>query len=153
MAQLLFRKMTKTDLPAVTKIENDCQSHPWTLLQFLDGFNAGHHGWVACQDNAGREEVMGFAIVATVLDESMLLDFCVSPKFQQMGFGKRLMTFILERARAENIVQFVLEVRASNRPAIALYESFGFKKISARKDYYPAKIGREDGLVYFLSSF
>ena len=153
MSELQFRKMTKADLPVITKIENDCQSHPWTFLQFLDGFIAGHDGWVAYKTIEGREMVIAFAVVSSVIDESMLLNFCVRPAFQKKGYGKQFLTYLLERARAQKVVHFLLEVRASNRPAIQLYEGFGFKKISRRKDYYPALAGREDGLVYSLSSF
>ena len=153
MSELLFRKMTKADLPVITKIENDCQSHPWTLLQFLDGFNAGHDSWIAYKTIEGREMVIAFAVVSSVIDESMLLNFCVRPAFQNKGYGKGLLTYLLERARAQKIAHFLLEVRASNKPAIQLYEGFGFQKISRRKDYYPALAGREDGLVYSLSSF
>jgi ribosomal-protein-alanine N-acetyltransferase len=41
-----------------------------------------------------------------------------------------------------------LEVRVSNTPAIALYESFAYQEIGIRKDYYPTKDGgREDAKV------
>jgi len=151
MPELQFRKMTKADLPVVTKIEKDCQSHPWTLLQFLDGFNAGHEGWVACKRFQDRELIIGFAIVATVLDERTLLNLCVRPAYQKQGNGKNLMTFLLAQAKAEKIAQFILEVRISKRFARNLYKALGFEKITVRKGYYPALDGREDGLVYSLS--
>lgn len=147
-----FRAMTKTDLPVVTKIESDCQSHPWTLLQFLDGFNAGHQGWVACREYDGREMIVGFAVVATVMDESTLLNLCVRPAFQNQGYGRMMLNFLLDQARQKNISKFLLEVRASNAAAIHLYEDLGFEKVSERRDYYPALVGREDGVVYALSS-
>jgi ribosomal-protein-alanine N-acetyltransferase len=40
-----------------------------------------------------------------------------------------------------------LEVRPSNPNAIKLYQSLGFNEIGRRKDYYPARKGREDALV------
>ena len=152
MTDLRFRMMEKADLPSVVKIENDCQSHPWSLLQFLDGFNAGHTGWVACREFEGRELVAGFAVVATVLDESTLLNICIRPAFQKQGYGRELLRYLLDHAEANGIDKFFLEVRASNQVAIRLYESMGFRQLSVRKDYYPAVIGREDGLVYVLSS-
>lgn len=151
MAELQFRKMDKADLAVVTRIEQDCQSHPWSLLQFLDGFNAGHEGWVACMDYDGRELIVGFAIVANVLDESTLLNICIRPAYQQQGIGRRLLAFLLEQARAGEMVKMFLEVRASNQPARGLYESVGFEAVSVRRDYYPALVGREDGVVYSLS--
>ena len=150
MKDLRFRKMVKADLPVITKIESDCQSHPWTLLQFLDGFNAGHEGWVACKDYEHRELIVGFAIFSSVLDESTLLNICVRPAFQKQGYGRAILDRLLEQARSENIESIFLEVRISNSSAIRLYESIGFEKIAERRDYYPAIIGREDGLVYSL---
>ena len=41
-----------------------------------------------------------------------------------------------------------LEVRASNRPAIALYLSEGFSEVGQRRGYYPDGEGREDALVF-----
>lgn len=146
-----IRPMAKADLPQVTLIEQACQSHPWSLLQFLDGFNAGHHGWVVSRQDGGREVIIGFAIVATVLDESTLLNLCVAPSQQQQGIGRHLLDFVLARARREHVSRIILEVRVSNRPAMSLYESMGFERISVRRDYYPAVIGREDGAVYSLS--
>ena len=151
MQYLQFRKMSKVDLGVVTKIESDCQSHPWTLLQFLDGFNAGHECLVACKDFEGKELIVGFAVVSSVMDECTLLNLCVRPAFQKQGYGKSIIGFILEQAREKKICKIYLEVRSSNSTAIKFYEGLGFGKISKRKDYYPAVIGREDGLVYFLS--
>jgi len=153
MHKLRIRKMTRADLPVVTKIEADCQSHPWTLLQFLDGFNAGHQGWVAFRNYEEREMIIGFAIVTSVLDERTLLNICVSPAFQKQGAGRALLEFLLQQSKLENMEKMYLEVRASNNPAKSLYESLGFEKIAERRDYYPAVIGREDGHVYSLSHF
>lgn len=152
MTDIHFREMDKADLPIVTKIENDCQSHPWTLLQFLDSFNAGHEGWLACRKYEGREMIVGFAIVSTVVDECTLLNLCVRPAFQNKGYGRSLLTYLLKKAREEGVGKYFLEVRASNSTAIRLYESMGFEKISIRRSYYPAPAGREDGVVYSLSS-
>jgi len=51
------------------------------------------------------------------------------------GYGKRLMTFLIDylRGKAE---RFLLDVRRSNIRAIRLYQSLGFKIVSERKRYY-----------------
>jgi ribosomal-protein-alanine N-acetyltransferase len=153
MQNLSFRKMEKADLPAVVRIENDCQSHPWSLMQFLEGFHAGHSGWLATREVDGAELLVGFAIVMSVLDECSLLNICIQPDCQKQGFGWQLLEFVLARAAADNMTRMFLEVRASNKAAIRLYERAGFEQVSVRRDYYPAVVGREDGLVYILSSF
>ncbi len=148
MDALRFRTMEKADLATVVKIENECQSHPWSLMQFLEGIDAGHSGWVVCREYEDKEVMLGFAVVSTVLDESTLLNICVRPAFQNQGVGRQVLEFLLQQASGENISRYFLEVRASNRIAIRLNESLGFRRLSVRKSYYPAIAGREDGLVY-----
>lgn len=148
MTDINIRAMEKTDLPAVVRIENVCQSHPWSLLQFLDGFVAGHQGWLACMDFEGAELIVGFAVINKVVNESTLLNICIRPACQKQGYGRQLMEHLLQQATMDKISNVFLEVRASNQGAIHLYESLGFQQISVRRDYYPAVIGREDGLVY-----
>jgi ribosomal-protein-alanine N-acetyltransferase len=38
-------------------------------------------------------------------------------------------------------------VRTSNISAIALYENVGFNEMAIRRNYYPAKSGREDAIL------
>ncbi len=148
MDALKFRRMKKADLATVVKIENDCQLHPWSLMQFLEGMDAGHTGWVVNREYEGNEVMVGFAVVSTVLDESTLLNICVRPAFQNQGLGRRVLEFLLQNAAVERVRKYFLEVRASNRIAIRLYEGLGFRQLSVRKSYYPTVVGREDGLVY-----
>jgi ribosomal-protein-alanine N-acetyltransferase len=54
---------------------------------------------------------------------------------------------MLTLARRINMRRMVLEVRASNAAAIALYRSAGFEQIGLRRGYYPAANGREDALL------
>jgi ribosomal protein S18 acetylase RimI-like enzyme len=41
----------------------------------------------------------------------------------------------------------LLEVRPTNAAARALYARAGFVQLGVRRDYYPAKPGREDALL------
>jgi len=150
MANLIFRVMEKTDLESVVRIEQDCQSHPWSILQFQEGIKAGHQCWVAIKEFEGSEILVGFVIVSTVLDECSLLNISVRPAYQRQGIGRQLLEYVIERARSNDVVKIFLEVRAANASAIALYETSGFRQIAIRRDYYPAYTGREDGLVYSL---
>ena len=78
--------------------------------------------------------------------------FEILQAFQNKGVGRKLLEFLLQKARSEKMNTFFLEVRASNLFAIHLYESLGFEQISVRRDYYPSLVGREDGLVYSFAS-
>ncbi|MDH3872470.1 MAG: ribosomal-protein-alanine N-acetyltransferase, partial [Gammaproteobacteria bacterium] len=50
-------------------------------------------------------------------------------------------------ARRHGAEVVFLEVRPSNRAALALYGKNGFNELGVRKDYYPTEGGREDALI------
>ena len=54
---------------------------------------------------------------------------------------------MIDLARWHRAERIFLEVRPSNPPAIALYQSEGFNEVGRRPRYYPAASGREDALV------
>ncbi|HZH02830.1 MAG TPA: GNAT family N-acetyltransferase, partial [Myxococcaceae bacterium] len=64
------------------------------------------------------------------------------------GVASTLLQAALARARARDCVLATLEVRRSNRAAQCLYESFGFKPVGLRPNYYVEE--REDAVVMML---
>jgi N6-L-threonylcarbamoyladenine synthase len=60
----------------------------------------------------------------------------VDPSQQGKGLGRKLMQLLLDRALAVGAETVLLEVRADNDVAIALYKSLGFEQIDLRKRYY-----------------
>ncbi len=54
---------------------------------------------------------------------------------------------MLFRARAASVRAIFLEVRPSNKAAIALYKKKGFHQVANRPAYYQANKGREDAAV------
>jgi [ribosomal protein S18]-alanine N-acetyltransferase len=60
----------------------------------------------------------------------------VEPAHRGCGLGKMLLAALLDEARGLGVSDVFLEVRADNEPAMALYESFGFRPIDRRVGYY-----------------
>ena len=56
-----------------------------------------------------------------------------------------MMEYMLERAKENGMGACTLEVRVSNRPAIRLYESLGFKGEGVRPGFYDKP--KEDALI------
>jgi ribosomal-protein-alanine N-acetyltransferase len=81
------------------------------------------------------------------VDEAELLDIAIAPKQQQHGWGRKLLDEMLTLARRHEMQRVVLEVRASNSAAIALYRRVDFQDIGLRREYYPAQNGREDAIL------
>ncbi len=141
-----MRPMEHQDLPAVLHNERSAYSHPWTEGIFRNCLVSGYENWVAEQEG----KLCGHVVVSFVLDEAHLLNICVAPDYQGAGLGRRLLDFAIDRAEGNRASGMFLEVRASNAPAIHLYESTGFREVGRRRGYYPAQRGREDALVMLL---
>ena len=57
------------------------------------------------------------------------------------------MNYLLDVAQTSPVTRMLLEVRASNQAAQALYARCGFTQVGVRRRYYPATEGREDAWV------
>ena len=91
----------------------------------------------------------GYGGLLTVLDEGQITNIAVHPNFRGMGVGKAILEKLIFESESRGIREISLEVRQSNLPAKALYQSYGFEIAGVRKGFYrhPA----EDGLVMILS--
>lgn len=115
---------------------------PWRredLEQAIAGEN--HRCFAALQ--GGRP--VGFACFLTVGDSADLQLIAVAPEHRRHGVAKALLGHALGQLQAQGVGQVLLEVRVSNRGALALYRGLGFVQLATR----PAMYGRpqEDGLL------
>jgi ribosomal-protein-alanine N-acetyltransferase len=138
-----FRPMRMADLPVVMDIERRAYEFCWTEGIFRDCISIGYRCPVILQD--GR--IAGYGVMSAAAGESHILNLCVDPDRRRRGLGRALLTYLLQDAAAAGAQTMLLEVRPSNAAGIALYEQMGFKRIGMRKDYYPARGGREDAIM------
>lgn len=134
--------MQPADLNQVCAIELSTSASAWNKQQFQQSLDSGH---VLVAEN----NVLGFAIVATVLDQAELHNIAIDPALQGQGLGRQLLDRVIEQLPAE-VKNLYLEVRVSNIPAIRLYQHRGFVQIAERRDYYKTEFGREDALIMGL---
>jgi ribosomal-protein-alanine N-acetyltransferase len=120
---------------------------PWSEGVFRDCIRVGY----LCRVVEFAAEVAGYGIMSYGAGEAHILNVCIRNDLRTAGVGRRLMDFLLERARAAEMRDVFLEVRPSNPVAIRLYESLGFARVGVRKAYYQATGGREDAWVYRLA--
>lgn len=132
----------KRHLDALQRLEQQCFSIPWTREQLEAELPDGHHEFLVAE--AG-EEVLGYVGMMYVLDEGYISNVAVAPGYRRRGIGAALITELLRRAEALALAFVTLEVRESNVPAAALYESFGFAPVGRRKGYYDAP--KEDAIL------
>jgi ribosomal-protein-alanine N-acetyltransferase len=141
---LRCRAMHRSDLPAVLAIERASYEFPWTEGIFRDCLRMGYSSWVATNT---LDEILGYCLMSYAMDEAHILNICVAPDCRRGGIGGYLLDHLLAQARQHEVGWVLLEVRRSNLAAIKLYQDAGFHEIGERRNYYPARSGREDALV------
>lgn len=128
------------------------------LLDICFGASAWSRDSVAAQlDNPvsycavalDEDRVVGYIAYEIIADEGSLVELAVLPEYRRKGVGRKLTELML--TSCDGVRTVCLEVRASNTPAIALYEAVGFRRVFVRKDYYDAP--KEDAaiMVYRIS--
>lgn len=141
------RKMKTTDLAAVLALEEKVYEFPWTQGIFDDCMVVGYYCWV-CED---KDKIFGYGIMSIAVDEAHIMNICVDPDVRVQGWGRKMLELMIETATAKMADTLLLEVRESNKAALALYEKNGFNEIGIRKGYYPSKNGREDAVMLALA--
>lgn len=144
---LALRPMQEADIAAVMVNELAAYEYPWTEGILRDCLRVGYSCWVLETEHG----ISGHAVLSLMAaGECHILNLCVAPALQGRGLGRALLSHLLDLARERGVRTALLEVRPSNTAALALYASVGFNEIGSRKAYYPAKRGREDGLILAL---
>lgn len=139
------------DVDTIMQIEPTIYSHPWTRGNFTDSLQSGYSAWVLLDTAQPHETIVGYALLMMVLDEAHLLNLSIAKPYQKQGLGRFLLTHMLHIATNHQAQHMFLEVRVSNLSAIALYENMGFNEMGIRRQYYPAKQGREDAVLMGLA--
>ncbi|RXZ32879.1 ribosomal-protein-alanine N-acetyltransferase [Oxalobacteraceae bacterium CAVE-383] len=148
-AELVCAAMRKADIEEVMAIEQRVYSHPWTYGNFEDSLSSAYDAHLL-RDAAGR--LLGYFLMMRVVDEAHLLNLSVDAEAQHQGYGQRLMHEAVKLARRHNLKTMLLEVRVSNRQALAFYSRFGFREIGRRKNYYPVgDAQREDAIMMTIA--
>jgi len=130
----LIRPMTVADLAAVAVLEAENPS-PWAIEQLTSELNQ-ENGWMFIAESNTSGLIHGFAYGRSCAGEAELLKIAVGRKYQRQGVAAQLMTHILGYLAAQGTDHCFLELRATNLPALALYERFGFCRMGLRKNYY-----------------
>lgn len=147
LEMLIQRSMRVEDVLEVMDIEARSYDFPWSEKIFLDCMKAGY----LCNVAHVGGVLAAYGIMSFGAGEAHILNVCVDASYRREGFGKLLITKLLEIVKTHNVSSVYLEVRPSNLAAIDLYSQIGFSKVGERLKYYPALNGREDAHVLNLT--
>ena len=128
-----LRKAVISDINSIVNIEKTSYEKPYwneSLLKYLFNNSITDSAWIF----EVKKKIIGFLIEQRCLDEISILNVVIDKKYQNNGFGKKILSQYLTILPNNSIV--FLEVNINNFIALKIYTDLNFKKIDQRKNYY-----------------
>jgi [ribosomal protein S18]-alanine N-acetyltransferase len=142
-ASVPVRRLAYSDLPAVIAIERRSFPTPWSLAMFV--LELSKPSGICLAATAG-DELLGYLVCSRYDQVWHLMNVAVAPERRRAGIASELISQLVEEGGGA--LPFTLEVRVSNRAAIAMYERLGFRSAGVRPRYY--QDNGEDALIMWL---
>ena len=118
---------------------------PWSLAMFV--LELSKPSGICLAATAG-DELRGYLVCSRYDAVWHLMNVAVAPDHRRGGIATELIKRLFEESGRD--LPFTLEVRVSNREAIAMYEGFGFRSAGTRPRYYHDN--GEDALIMWLDA-
>ena len=137
-----YIEMAEAHVEAVAQLEKEYFSLPWSVNSVRSELSNPLSLWIVATEG---ERVAGYVGSQSVMGEADMMNIAVSADFRRRGIGEALVRTLVARLKENAVHCLTLEVRASNEPAINLYNKLGFVQIGRRPNYY--KSPKEDALI------
>jgi [ribosomal protein S18]-alanine N-acetyltransferase len=131
---MIIRRMNEQDLDEVLLLEKELFAAPWNREHFL--FELNENPFSFCLVGIIDDQIVAAGCAWIIYERAEISTIGVVKTQQRKGYAKEMLRMVHRHAALLGVNQIFLEVRVSNHPAIALYESFGYKVTKIRKNYY-----------------
>lgn len=129
----VVRAAQPSDLPALLALEAACFDDPWSADGVRAELEQAHCRPLVLERDG---HVVASLLAWLLAGELQINRVAVDPALRNQGLGGLLVAESLRGAQTEGGWRALLEVRADNAPAIAVYQRHGFAKGGLRKNYY-----------------
>lgn len=138
---MVFRRMTAADLDRVAQMEKETFSTPWSKASFQESLEKTYSYFFVAEE----DEIVGYCGIHNFGGDGEITNVAVDKAWRGKQVAFSMLEFAMEETKKEGIEAFTLEVRATNMPAIKLYEKLGFTKEGIRKNFYENP--KEDAII------
>ena len=132
-------------LDSLADLESLAFSTPWSYDALAEELQNPLAVFLVAED-VDAESAVGYLGMHHILDEGFIANLAVHPAYRRQGIARSLLREAQEYAEAHDHARLTVEVRASNVPAIALYEGMGFTRDGIRPGFYDSP--KEDAAIY-----
>jgi [ribosomal protein S18]-alanine N-acetyltransferase len=140
-----LRPLTLADLAAIERIEHASYPTPWSRSMFAGELAKPSSISIGAIDLDADGRLVGYLIISRYVDAWHVMNVAVAPAYRRLGIATQMLEDLFRRTNGDVRRGYTLEVRVSNRTAIALYERLGFQATGVRRGYYTDN--REDALI------
>ena len=134
--------MNESHVAQVAALEKVCFSMPWSENSIRSELTNPLSLWLVAEEDG---ILLGYIGSQSVMDEADVMNVAVDPNRRREGIALKLVEALVAALNEKNVRALLLEVRASNEPAKALYERQGFAQVGKRPNYY--RNPKEDALI------
>lgn len=128
-----YRRMKTEDVPAVSRLEEETFSMPWSAESFLHMIEKEDTAYFVAEEDG---EILGGCGLFLIAGEGNITNVVVAPGARRRGVATGLLTYLLSEGDRAGLTAYTLEVRVSNTAAIGLYEKLGFVSEGIRPNFY-----------------
>jgi [ribosomal protein S18]-alanine N-acetyltransferase len=134
----VLQPLTESLLDAAVALDQRVLGGFWSIQSYQEEFNRGSSDLLGlwAVPLLQHPPLLAVGCAWTVLDEAHIILMAVHPHYRRQGFGYGILLKLMDLARNRGMKYATLEVRASNKGAIALYTKLGFTSAGNRPNYY-----------------
>lgn len=141
--------MQKDDIDSVIAIEKMTYGdHHWSKDSFMSELSNELARYFSVFNE--NDELIAYCGSWFILEEAHITNIAVNPQYQRKHIGEALLVSVINECFKNMVKYITLEVRVGNKPAIGLYEKYGFKSLGVRKGYY--QDNNEDALIMWTEN-
>lgn len=117
----------------MTLEESFPEGQRWSEESWLGELHGPGRHVLVCQGVSGLDAAATFSLSGDVVDLHRIV---TRVSARRRGIARQLVTAGISWAHHEGAARVLLEVEATNAPALSLYEAAAFHRISERRNYY-----------------
>ena len=138
-----IEKMSLRDLENIKEILTIEFDDFWNYNILKEELNSSNSYYIVAKSkNELENEIVGFAGMKVVIDQSDIMNIVTKKAYRNQGIGNILLKNLILLSKNLQLSSISLEVNEENKAAIYLYKKFGFQQTGFRKNYYQNKNGR-----------
>lgn len=138
-----IRRASPSDCAALAALDAVCNPSAWTQRQFESALVSPSEQVFLAEKDGG---IAAFIVWQNLPDESELHLIATAPECRRQGIASALLEYWFTHL-PEDTQRLLLEVRAGNTAAQALYTAHGFTDAGRRKNYYRTADGKTEDAV------